>query len=445
MGQRTVGIDLAIRGDHVARILDDGRPSGKPIRFRLTSDSLTRLVTSLRAGLPSGSTITAVMEPTGMSWFPVAHWLRKAGITVIRVKGQRVRALRRYLSEHTKTDAADAYVLGAIPLFGGVPADPVYVPDAERHALQRLTRQRERLEDEVSAIKRRLLDLIRWACPALEAALPDLRTNLSLAVLRELLDPACVLKMRRSALLRFVAKHASGNHPHSGPFAETLVDGLKAAASETRLLHGGTIDFTCLQMEAAIEIDRMRLVEQHLSELRREIEVLYGKLHPSDALRTIPGIGDALAPLVLGVLHEARRFAGLHQLRGFCGMFPRTNSSGGADQPGQAITQSGNNRIKRALYLAADAARRIDPGLAEAYWRLMVRKGHHHKQALCAVATRLVNRIGKVLRTGEDYELRDIDGTPISVAQGRAIVAERFSIPAEIRNARRRHRAESTA
>jgi transposase len=385
------------------------------------------------------------MEPTGMSWFPVAHWLRKAGITVIRVKGQRVRALRRYLSEHTKTDAADAYVLGAIPLFGGVPADPVYVPDAERHALQRLTRQRERLEDEVSAIKRRLLDLIRWACPALEAALPDLRTNLSLAVLRELLDPACVLKMRRSALLRFVAKHASGNHPHSGPFAETLVDGLKAAASETRLLHGGTIDFTCLQMEAAIEIDRMRLVEQHLSELRREIEVLYGKLHPSDALRTIPGIGDALAPLVLGVLHEARRFAGLHQLRGFCGMFPRTNSSGGADQPGQAITQSGNNRIKRALYLAADAARRIDPGLAEAYWRLMVRKGHHHKQALCAVATRLVNRIGKVLRTGEDYELRDIDGTPISVAQGRAIVAERFSIPAEIRNARRRHRAESTA
>ena len=132
MGQRTVGIDLAIRGDHVARILDDGRPSGKPIRFRLTSDSLTRLVTSLRAGLPSGSTITAVMGPTGMSWFPVAHWLKQAGITVIRVKGQRVRALRRYLSEHTKTDAADAYVLGAIPLFGGAPADPVYVPDAER-------------------------------------------------------------------------------------------------------------------------------------------------------------------------------------------------------------------------------------------------------------------------------------------------------------------------
>jgi hypothetical protein len=72
-------------------------------------------------------------------------------------------------------------------------------------------------------------------------------------------------------------------------------------------------------------------------------------------------------------------------------------------------------------------------------------QGHHHKQALCAVATRLLNRIGKVLRTGEPYELRDGAGKSISIAEGRTIVAEQFSIPAEIRNARRRHRTESIA
>jgi transposase len=329
------------------------------------------------------------MEPTGMAWFPVARWLERAGIRVIRVKGQRVRALRRYLSEHAKTDAADATVLGSIPLFGGAPADPVYVPDADRHALQRLTRQRERLEDEVAAIKRRLLDLVRWACPALEDVLPDFRANLSLAVLHDLLDPARVTKTRKATLLRFVAEHASGNHPHGGPFAEALADGLKAAAAETRRLHGDAVDFSALQLEVALEVDRLRLLEAQLARLGREIEPLHRRLHPSDALRTIPGIGVALAPLVLGVLHEARRFAGLRQLRGFCGLFPRTSSSGGVDRPGQAITQSGNNRVKRALYLAADAARRADPGLAEVYWRMMVGKGHHHKQALCAVAMRL--------------------------------------------------------
>jgi transposase len=192
MGQRTVGIDLAIRGDHVAHILDDGRPVGKPIRFRLTSHDLNRLIANLKFGLSPDSSITAVMEPTGMSWFPVALWLKQAGIKVIRVKGQRVRALRRYLSEHAKTDANDAYVLGAIPLFGGVPVDPVYVPDAERHALQRLTRQRERLQDEVAIIKRRLLDLIRWACPAMEAVLPDVGTTLALAILDAYFVIACI-------------------------------------------------------------------------------------------------------------------------------------------------------------------------------------------------------------------------------------------------------------
>ena len=129
-------------------------------------------------------------------------------------------------------------MLGAIPLFGDAPTDPVFVPSAEQHALQRLTRQRERLEDELTSIKRRLLDLVRWACPTLEAVLPDLRTNLALAVLHDLLDPACIIKVRRTALLRFVAKHASGNHPHSGAFAEALVDGLKATAVETVHLHG---------------------------------------------------------------------------------------------------------------------------------------------------------------------------------------------------------------
>ena len=320
---------------------------------------------------------------------------------MIRVKGQRVRALRRYLSEHTKPDDTEAYVLGSIPMFGGISADPVYVPNAERYALQRLTRQRERLEDEATAIKRRMLDLIRWACPAIEAVLPDLRTNLSLAILHDLFDPAVVAKTRRTTLPRFTARNASGSHPHTGPFAETLVDGLTLAVAETKRLHGTAVDFGLVQLEVVFEVDRLRLPETQLTRLGREIETVYAKLHPTDALRTIPGIGLALGPLMFGVLHDVTRFAGLHQLRGFCGMYPRVNSSGSADRPGQAITQSGNNRIKRALYLAADAARRIDPGLAVVYWRFMVRKCHHHKQALCAVATRLVNRIGKVLRTDQ--------------------------------------------
>jgi hypothetical protein len=144
-----------------------------------------------------------------------------------------------------------------------------------------------------------------------------------------------------------------------------------------------------------------------------------------------------LAPLLIGVLGYARRFRNEDHIRGFCGMFPTRNSSGGVDKPGPRLTKSGSDRVKRALYIAADVARKIDPDLAAVYWRLMVNKGHHHKQAICAVATRLINRIYRVLKTGEPYALRDQQGNSITVQEGRRIVTAQFTVPLEVRQSRR--------
>lgn len=436
--QRTVGIDLAISAMQVAQIFDDGRPVGKPIRFRLTPADLKRFVAAVKNGVVADTPITAVMEPTGMAWFPVACWLQRAGVKVIRVKGQRVKALRKYLSEHAKTDSADAHVLGAIPGFGGRGLDPVHVPTPDQHALQRLTKQRHRYQELVCAARRRVLDLIRWACPALEHVLPDTMTQLTLAILGELFDPRKIVSMRRDALARFLARNASGNHPKSGPFIDTLVDSLKATAAETIELHADAIDFSALQFEMALEVEHLRLWDRHIGEIERQVQQIYQHVHPTNALRSIPGIGSTLAPLLIGVLGSANRFRSENHIRGFCGMFPTRSSSGGIDKPGQRLTKSGSDRIKRALYIAADIARKIDPDLAAVYWRLMVNKGHHHKQALCAVVTRLVNRIYRVLKTGEPYLLRDQQGSPITVPEGKRIVAAMFTVPTDVRITRRK-------
>jgi hypothetical protein len=49
---------------------------------------------------------------------------------------------------------------------------------------------------------------------------------------------------------------------------------------------------------------------------------------------------------------------GERHVRGFCGMFPTRSASGGVERPGQQLTKAGNDRIKKALFLAADTARR---------------------------------------------------------------------------------------
>ena len=79
------------------------------------------------------------MEPTGMAWFPVASWLKAAGTEVIRVK-----ALRKYLSEHAKTDLSDANLLGALPTIGALRLEPLHLPSPKHHALQRFSKQRHR-------------------------------------------------------------------------------------------------------------------------------------------------------------------------------------------------------------------------------------------------------------------------------------------------------------
>ncbi|GBD57553.1 IS110 family transposase [Gluconobacter wancherniae] len=125
--------------------------------------SLTAFVQTAVMGLMTDDHVQVIMEPTGMSWFPVTHHLADAGVTVVRVKGKRVKALRRYLSGHAKTDMADAQILTAIPTFGGSLLDPVYIPDPRSHALQRLTKQKSRFQNEIADARQCLLDLIRWA------------------------------------------------------------------------------------------------------------------------------------------------------------------------------------------------------------------------------------------------------------------------------------------
>jgi len=130
---------------------------------------------------------------------------------------------------------------------------------------------------------------------------------------------------------------------------------------------------------------------------------------------------------------------------GSSGLFPPRTDSGGAERPRQRITQGGNDRIKRALMGASDTARKIDLVLAELCWRLMTGKGHHHKQALCAVANRLVNRIFSVLRSGRPHVLRDPDGHAISIAEAKALFAARYHVPEAIRATRRANRAQLAA
>lgn len=86
--------------------------------------------------------------------------------------------------------------------------------------------------------------------------------------------------------------------------------------------------------------------------------------------------------------------------------------------------------------MSANQARRYDPTLAAKYHRLMVDAGKHHNSALCHIATTLLTRVAACWNNQTLYQLRDVDGRIVSRAEARAIIAERYQIPDDIRRAR---------
>ena len=62
----------------------------------------------------------------------------------------------------------------------------------------------------------------------------------------------------------------------------------------------------------------------------------------------------------------------------------------------------------------------------------MVKYGKHHLQATCACASHLASRIYAVLKQQRPYQLRDVEGNPISVAASRELCLQ-YRVSDEVR------------
>ena len=134
---------------------------------------------------------------------------------------------------------------------------------------------------------------------------------------------------------------------------------------------------------------------------------------------------------------SASRFATAAKFRSFTGLAPRASETGQTDRKGQPISKAGNKLLRTTLVRAADHARRQDPQLARIYWTQMVQRGKDHLGAVCVVAAHLAERAWTVMDRGTPYVICDTDATPLTPTQAKQIIAERWTVPEEVRRRRR--------
>lgn len=277
----------------------------------------------------------------------------------------------------------------------------------------------------------RLDSLLEILGPGWVDALGTRMTQTTFKFLAGYANPHQVKRLGAARLARWFQHHS---RKAWGPERAAAV---VAAAEATLAIWGNDgLDFEALAADIAAEASIALAVSEQIALLDRRIHDLYLEADPDGIVRSAPGVGDILAGQILGRLGDPTRFAGLAAARSFSGLVPKRNASGLTDHAG-GPTKRGDACLRAALFQAADRARKVDPTLAARYQRLMCDTGRHHNSATCTIAAVLLTRIVACLRSGTPYELRDVDGTVITEAEGQAIVSERYRIPAEIRDARR--------
>ena len=205
----------------------------------------------------------------------------------------------------------------------------------------------------------------------------------------------------------------------------------------------GAIDddfFADLQEEIGREIRLMEIEGAESESITQRLKELYQELHPSNNLCTIPGVGEQTSPVFLAVIGDPARFHSQSAFANYNGVVPDSKQSAGTEAKGLRMTKAGPAIMKWALYQAGQIGRRYDPQLAWLYYREIVHSGKNHKQAMGAVMSHIGSRILAVLRENKPYELRDIQGRPVTWEEARRLILSNYHVPEEIKQERRRRK-----
>ena len=382
-------------------------------------------------GAPEGTVLEVVLEPTGPAWLPVAVFFGRRGHAVYRVSSQKASDLRKFFSRHAKSNSIDALTLARLAIVDPQSLRPVELPGADRASLDRRVRACDRLTREAAIHKIRIKDLVRQLLP-MTPLTGDLG-KADLAVLERWADPNALLRAGKARLAAVIAK-VSHNHLGAGRAEEWL-----AAARASVELYGGdsAVAFRDLACEVATEVRLLRSIESELGTHAQAREAAYARVDPEGIARSVPGVAEVGGPVVVSTMGRPNRFARGEQFKSFTGLVPRASETGESDRKGQPMSKAGSSMLRSQLLRSADHARTSDPQLAAIYFTQMVERGATHTKVLCVVAAHLAERAWAVMARGTPYVIRDIDGRPVPKAEAKAIIAEHWTVPEDVRRRRR--------
>lgn len=179
---------------------------------------------------------------------------------------------------------------------------------------------------------------------------------------------------------------------------KTLASTVQAIERHVRQI--GVTDAATLALFQAPREALERAVAGLRTQVRMSVDAKLEKL-----LRTIPGIGETIAPTLLVEIGDINRFPSGKTLVAYAGLDPKVKQSGASLKHNTKITKRGSPYLRQVACIAAYIAARHDPEL-KMYWQKKIKEGKRYKEAMVATARKILYRVYAVLKRQTPYEER---------------------------------------
>lgn len=149
----------------------------------------------------------------------------------------------------------------------------------------------------------------------------------------------------------------------------------------------------------------LKLLDRQIEALEEKLETFMIESYPSlyENLKTIPGIGNKSASLLIIACRGFHNFNNHRQITSYLGLAPKIYQSGKL-KGRSPICKMGMGHIRAVLYMAARAARKGNEACKKLYER-MVAKGKPHKVAMVALVNKLIKQAFAIAKSGTAYRL----------------------------------------
>ena len=156
------------------------------------------------------------------------------------------------------------------------------------------------------------------------------------------------------------------------------------------MFFGSTVD-----VELRVLVEQIRSLNHSIAELEKAISEHGPKLPGYENLKSIKGIGDVGASVLLSVIGDVNDFADEGKLAAYFGIVPRVSNSNETQHSGR-ITKRGSKLGRTVLIQCALIAKRYSAYLRRHYERVKARRGTG--KAIVALARKFLNVIYRTLK-----------------------------------------------